>query len=70
MKLVKLLKIAFPRLFGRETLSIFALSILLVLRTLLSIYISDINGSIVKAIVGVNFMNFIKQVKKSLFSLI
>jgi len=56
------MKIAIPKLFGRETLSVFALSCLLVLRTVLSIYISDINGSIVKAIVGVNLMNFIKQV--------
>lgn len=62
LKLVKLLKVAVPKLFGRETLSIVALSALLVLRTVLSIYISDINGSIVKAIVGVNLMNFIKQV--------
>lgn len=62
LKLVKLLKIAFPKLFGRETLSMFALSVLLVLRTMLSIYISDINGSIVKAIVGVNFLSFVKQV--------
>jgi len=62
LKLVKLLKIAIPKLFGRETLSIVALSVLLVLRTVLSIYVSDINGSIVKAIVGVNFLKFIKQV--------
>jgi len=56
------MKIAIPKLFGRETLSIVSLSILLVLRTVLSIYISDVNGSIVKAIVGVNLMNFMKQV--------
>ena len=57
------MKVAIPKLFGRETLSVFALSVLLVLRTVLSIYISDVNGSIVKAIVGVNMMSFIKQVK-------
>jgi len=56
------MKIAIPKLFGRETLSVVALSALLVLRTVLSIYISDVNGSIVKAIVGVNLLNFIKQV--------
>ncbi len=56
------MKIAIPKLFGKETLSIVGLSALLVLRTILSIYISDVNGSIVKAIVGVNLMNFIKQV--------
>lgn len=57
------MKIAIPKVFGRETLSVVALSVLLVLRTVLSIYISDVNGSIVKAIVGVNLMNFIRQVK-------
>jgi len=56
------MKIAVPKVFGRETLSIVGLSCLLVLRTVLSIYISDVNGSIVKAIVGVNMLNFIKQV--------
>jgi ABC-type uncharacterized transport system fused permease/ATPase subunit len=56
------MKIAVPKVFGRETLSIVGLSCLLVLRTVLSIYISDVNGSIVKAIVGVNILNFIKQV--------
>lgn len=57
------MKIAVPNVFGRETFSVVALSCLLVLRTVLSIYISDVNGSIVKAIVGVNLMNFIKQVR-------
>lgn len=61
-KLLKLIKIAIPKLFGRETVSLGLLSGLLVLRTVLSIYISDVNGSIVKAIVNVNFMKFIKQI--------
>ena len=61
-KVSKLLKIAIPKLLGRETLSIALLSGLLVLRTVLSIYVSDINGSIVKAIVNKNLMKFIKQI--------
>jgi ATP-binding cassette subfamily D (ALD) protein 3 len=60
-KLIKLLKIAFPKLIGRESFSLILLSSLLVLRTLLSIYISEINGSIVKAIVSKNLAKFIQQ---------
>lgn len=61
-KMIKLVKIAIPKAFGRETLGISLLSGLLVLRTVLSIYISDVNGSIVKAIVNRNFLKFIKQI--------
>jgi ATP-binding cassette subfamily D (ALD) protein 3 len=60
-KLLKLLKIAIPRIVGRETLSLLLLSGLLVLRTVLSIYVSDVNGSIVKAIVSKNLGKFIQQ---------
>jgi ATP-binding cassette subfamily D (ALD) protein 3 len=60
-KLWKLLKIAVPKLLGRETLGISILSGLLVLRTVLSIYVSDVNGSIVKAIVNKNLGKFIQQ---------
>jgi ATP-binding cassette subfamily D (ALD) protein 3 len=61
-KLTKLIKIAIPRLVGRESLAIILLSGLLVLRTVLSIYISDVNGSIVKAIVNRSLPHFIKQI--------
>lgn len=61
-KLLRLLKVALRKPFGRETMSILILSCLLVLRTILTIYISDVNGSIVKAIVNVNFIQFIKQI--------
>ena len=60
-KLINLLKIAFPQLIGRESLSLIFLSCLLVLRTMLSIYISDVNGSIVKAVVSRNFSKFIQN---------
>jgi ATP-binding cassette subfamily D (ALD) protein 3 len=61
-KLFKLLKIAIPSIYGREAISIILLSGLLVLRTVLSIYVSDVNGSIVKAIVSRNFLKFVKQI--------
>jgi ATP-binding cassette subfamily D (ALD) protein 3 len=61
-KLLRLVKVAIPKLVGRETISIALLSALLVLRTVLSIYVSDVNGSIVKAIVNVDKLKFIKQI--------
>lgn len=61
-KLMKLLKIVIPKLVGRETVAILLLSALLVLRTVLSIYISDVNGSIVKAIVNKSLIKFIKEI--------
>lgn len=61
-KLSKLLKVAVPRLIGRESIAIVLLSSLLVLRTVLSIYVSDVNGSIVKAIVNRSLPSFIKQI--------
>ena len=57
-KLVKLIKIAIPCVFGREAASLFLLSLLLVIRTLLSIQISNVIGSIAKAIVNIKFSDF------------
>jgi hypothetical protein len=61
-KLYRLIKIVIPKLISRETLGIASLSALLVLRTVLSIYISEVNGSIVKAIVDIKPIKFIEQV--------
>jgi ABC-type uncharacterized transport system fused permease/ATPase subunit len=61
-KLIKLMKIAIPNLIGRETLSLALLSSLLVIRTVLSIQIADVNGSIVKSIVRINFSDFIYRI--------
>jgi hypothetical protein len=66
-ELYMLLKIAVPKLIGRETISLVCLSALLVFRTVLSIQMSEINGSIVKAIVDVKPFKFIEQVKLYLF---
>ncbi len=60
-KLFKLIKIAIPRLIGKETITIFLLSVLLVFRTVLSIYISDIRGSTVRSIVRKDLPSFIRQ---------
>jgi ATP-binding cassette subfamily D (ALD) protein 3 len=64
-KLTKLLKIAIPSLFGRETVVLCLLSVALIVRTILSIHITDVNGQIVKSIVRINFAEFIYR----LFSL-
>jgi len=57
-KLIKILKISIPKLFGRETIILFLLSLALIFRTLLSIEISDVNGRIVKSIVKMDFAGF------------
>jgi len=57
-KLVKIIKISFPKLFGRETIVLFLLSLALIFRTLLTIEISDVNGRIVKSIVKMDFAGF------------
>ena len=59
--MLKLIKIAIPRIFGRESACIIGLSGLLILRTVLSIYISEINGSIVKSIVEVDLYKFLEN---------
>lgn len=61
-KLLKLLKIAMPNILGRELLILVLLSAFLILRTILSIQISDVNGSIVKAIVKINYFDFIYRI--------
>ena len=61
-KIFKLLKIAIPNLLGRETISLAVLSSLLVFRTILSIHISDVNGSIVKSIVKIDFYDFVYRI--------
>ena len=52
--LKKLLVVAFPNRFGRETVTMGILGVFLVARTFLSIRISEVNGLIVKAIVDRN----------------
>ena len=61
-KFFKLVKIAFRKVVGRELISLLILSVLLVVRTFLSIHITEINGNVVKSIIGANFPDFLKHV--------
>lgn len=60
-KVLKLIKIAIPKLIGKETISILVLTALLVLRTYLSIWVSDLKGSWVRAIVKRDLPSFINK---------
>ena len=61
-KVKPLIKIAIPGVRSKEFLHLVLLTICLVLRTFLSIYIASINGNIVKSIVKRNFRLFIRRV--------
>lgn len=58
----KLIKIAIPSWRSREMLNMGGLTVALILRTFLSIYLASINGAVVKAIVNVNLKDFIQSV--------
>ncbi len=64
-KISKLLKIVIPNLKCIEVLDLSLLTVFLVLRTFLSIYLAQVNGRIVKAIIKNDFALFIKRVKLS-----
>lgn len=61
-RLVVLLKIVIPGWKSKEVFDITLLTLLLVARTFLSIYISTINGRIVKAIIKLDLQLFIRRV--------
>lgn len=61
-KAMKLIKIAIPSLYSQETFYLVSLSGLLVLRTIMSIWLAEVQGQIVKAIVGRNVSEFFKRV--------
>ena len=58
----KLIKIVIPSWKCVETLNLLNLTVFLVVRTFLSIYIANVNGRIVKAIINANYEDFIKKV--------
>ena len=64
----ELLKVAVPTWTGKEMKYICILTLLLVTRTQLSIWLADVNGRVVKAIVERDFSKFCWRV--SLFELI
>jgi len=57
-----LLRIAIPSLWSKEVLYMLILAFFLVVRTLLSIRIADVNGTIVKAIVKRRFWVFVMRI--------
>ena len=61
-RIKKLIKIVIPTWKSREVLDLILLTIFLVLRTFLSIYIAGVNGKIVKAIINRDFGEFVRKV--------
>lgn len=61
-RLKKLLKIVFPSWYDKAILDIVLLTVALFLRTYLSIYLSGVNGMIVKSIVDLDFKTFLKRI--------
>ena len=61
-RIVKLVKSVVPSWKCREVTYAISLSVLLVVRTMMSIWLADVNGRIVKAIVNKNLKDFIYRV--------
>ena len=61
-RLCRLAKIVFPSMKSREARYVYLLTVLLVARTLMSIWLADVNGKVVKAIVNKSFSEFLKRV--------
>ena len=57
-----LIKIAVPSIKSKEFAIIVSLTALLVVRTMMSIWLAEVQGQIVKAIVGRNVSEFFKRV--------
>jgi ABC-type uncharacterized transport system fused permease/ATPase subunit len=61
-RIKKLLKIAVPNYKTKEALYLLILTGLLVVRTYMSIWLADVNGRIVQAIVHRNLNQFLRRV--------
>lgn len=59
-----LIKIAVPSYKTKEALYLVVLTGLLVIRTYMSIWLADVNGQVVKAIVNRNFAEFVRRVRE------
>lgn len=57
-----MLRIAIPSYKSREAIYIIILTGLLVIRTYMSIWLADVNGKVVKAIVNRDLADFLKKV--------
>lgn len=64
-RIKELAKIAVPNWHCKETKYLAVLTVLLVLRTQMSIWLADVNGKVVKAIVDKNFKKFCYRVSAS-----
>lgn len=62
IRIKKLVKIVLPSYTCREARYIYILSVLLVVRTLMSIWLADVNGRVVKAIVNKSLPEFLQKV--------
>jgi ABC-type uncharacterized transport system fused permease/ATPase subunit len=61
-RITRLIKYVIPSYTGREAQCIGLLAVLLVVRTMMSIWLADVNGRVVKAIVNKDLSLFIKRV--------
>lgn len=61
-RVMRLIRIVIPTWKCREVVNLAGLTIALVLRTFLSIYLASINGAVVKAIVNTDFKGFIASI--------
>ena len=61
-RLSKLIRIVLPGWKSREARNIYLLTALLVVRTLMSIWLADVNGRVVKAIVNKSLSEFMVRV--------
>lgn len=61
-RILDLLKIVIPSIKSMEIFDLSVLTVFLVIRTMMSIYISSLNGRIVKTIINGDFQKFIKKV--------
>lgn len=62
IRIKKLVKIVLPSYTCKEARYIYVLTALLVVRTLMSIWLADVNGRVVKAIVNKSFPEFLQKV--------
>lgn len=67
-RIKELAKIAVPSYSCKETKYLLVLTVLLVIRTQMSIWLADVNGKVVKAIVDKNFKKFCYRVSASSLS--
>ena len=61
-RLGRLIKIVLPDYTCKEARYIYFLTALLVVRTMMSIWLADVNGRVVKAIVNKSFSEFLQKV--------